>query len=185
MDTRALRAHFGLSQDMLADWLGVARSSLALTERGYQFTTSSRGAQQVRLELAAQGLVYDGEGGTFPAPPPLPEPEPNEDKLRYRLRVCQFSIQGLELELEILRRRADPLKARLVAVPALRAYPGPVDNVEDDQDWITLFELQARKQLRTTCGATTKRLLEARLAGLRCEAEMLAAELEPDTASAS
>ncbi|TGE27973.1 hypothetical protein [Hymenobacter metallicola] len=183
MNTSALRTLFGLSQDMLADWLGIARSSLALTERGYQSTTPATGVQQLRLELAAQGLVYDGAGGTFPAPPPLPEPEPNLEELRYCLRVCRAKIQGLELELETLRRRADPLKARLVAVPALRAYPGPVENAEDDQDWITLFELQARKQLRTTCGATAKRLLEARLAGLRCEAEMLAGSLEDEAAT--
>lgn len=178
METRALRSLFGLSQDMLADWLGVARSSLALTERGYQSTTSVLGVQAARLRLAAQGLVYDDAGGTFPAPPPLPEPLPNTEELRFRLRTCRVRIQGLEVQLEKLRRRADPLKARLVAAPALRAYSGPVENPEDEQNWLTIFELEAKRQLRTSCGATARRLLEARLAGLRCEAEILAAELE-------
>lgn len=178
MDTRALRTLFGLSQDMLAEWLGVARSSLALTERGYQSTTAATGVQQVRLELAAQGLVYDGAGGTFPAPPPLPAPPPDAQELGFRLRQCWARIQKLELQLQVLRHRAAPYAARLVAAPALRAYPGPVENPEDEQSWLTVFELEARRQLRTTCGATAIRLLEARLAGLRCEADILAEGLE-------
>ncbi|SHJ60831.1 hypothetical protein SAMN02745146_3515 [Hymenobacter daecheongensis DSM 21074] len=178
MDTRDLRTHFGLSQEMMAEWLGVARSSLALTERGYQSTAPATGVQQARLELAAKGLVYDGAGGTFPAPPPLPEPSPDAEELGFHLRICQGRILGLELQLETLRRRATPYAARLAAAPALRAYPGPVENPEDEQNWLTLFEREARKQLRTTCGATAKRLLEARLAGLRCEAELLAEGLE-------
>ncbi|TGE15775.1 hypothetical protein [Hymenobacter elongatus] len=178
MDTHALRTRFGLSQEMMADWLGVARSSLALTERGYQSTTSATGVQGLRLILAAQGLVYDGAGGSFAAPPVLPEPPPNAQELGYRLRECRVRIQTLELELETLRRRAAPYVARLAAAPALRAYPGPVASPEDEQDWLTFFELEARRQLRTTCGATAQRLLEARLAGLRCEAELLAEYLE-------
>jgi len=179
MDTRTLRALFRLSQDMLADWLGMARSSLALTERGYQSTPTNI-VQQARLELAARGLVYDGAGGTFPAPPALPEPPLDREELEYRLLQCQTKIQGLELQLEILDRRAKPCKARLAAAPALRAYPGPVASPEDEQNWLTIFEQEARKQLRTTCSPTTRRLLEVRLAGLRCEAALLAEDLEAD-----
>ncbi|WP_345110488.1 helix-turn-helix transcriptional regulator [Hymenobacter algoricola] len=45
MDTHAFRIRLGLSQQMMADWLGVARSSLALAERGYQSTTSTTGCR--------------------------------------------------------------------------------------------------------------------------------------------
>ncbi|SHL12970.1 helix-turn-helix transcriptional regulator [Hymenobacter psychrotolerans] len=185
MNTRALRTLFGLSQDMLAEWLGVARSSLALTERGYQSTTATTGVQQLRLELAAQGLVYNGAGGTFPAPLPLPEPEPDAEELGFRLRQCRLKIQGLEVQLETLYRRAAPLRARLVAAPALRAYPGPIVSPEQEQNWLTIFEQEARRQLRTTCGATAIRLLEARLAGLRCEADILAEGLDVEPPAAS
>ncbi|GAA4384576.1 hypothetical protein [Hymenobacter koreensis] len=183
MHTPALRTLFGLSQNMLAEWLGVARSSLALTERGYQSTTAMPGTQALRLQLAAKGLVYDGAGGSFPAPPALPEPLPNPEELAYRLQQCQTKIQGLKLQLDILHRRAAPCAARLVAAPALRAYPGPVENPQDEADWISLFEQQARRQLRSTCGATARRLLEARLAGLQREAEVLAEGLEKDAES--
>ncbi|NVO32783.1 hypothetical protein [Hymenobacter lapidiphilus] len=168
-----LRAHFGLTQAMLADWLGVARSSLALAELGYQSDTSELGGQNARLTLASQGLVYDGTGGSFRAPSALPEPLPDVAELSYRLRQCQAKIQGLELQLTILSRRAAPYVARLAAAPALRAYPGPIANPEDKTNWLTIFELEARRQLRNNCGATARLLLEARLAGMQREAELL------------
>ena len=182
MDTLPHRTRLRLSQEMMADWLGVPRSSLALTERGYQSTTTAMGVQQTRLMLAVQGLVYDGAGGSFPAPLALPEPLPDAKELEYRLRQCRAKIQHLELQLTILHRRADPYLARLAAVPALRAYPGPVANPEDEADWLTIFELEARKQLREKCGATARLLLEARLAGLQREAEVLAEALTSSTA---
>ncbi|RIY10818.1 hypothetical protein D0T11_09150 [Hymenobacter rubripertinctus] len=132
----------------------------------------------MRLAMTVQGLVYDGAGGSFPAPPALPEPPPDVQELDYRLRQCRVKMQGLELELATLHRRAAPYLARLAAAPALRAYPGPVANPEDEADWLTIFELGARRQLREKCGATARLLLEARLAGLRCEAELLAEAVE-------
>ncbi|MBT2557218.1 helix-turn-helix transcriptional regulator [Hymenobacter sp. ISL-91] len=178
MDTHALRTRFGLSQDRMADWLGVPRSSLALAERGYQAPTATTGVQELRLTLAVQGLVYDGTGGSFPTPPALPEPPPDLAELGYRLRQCQAKIQGLELQLVKLQQRAAPYVARLAATPALRAYPGLVDDAEDEAAWLTIFELEARRQLREHCGATARLLLEARLAGLQREAELLAEIVE-------
>lgn len=168
-----LRKQFGLTQEMMAEWLGIARSSLALTERGYQSATTT-GLQELRLKLAAQGLVYDGAGGNFPAPAPLPEPPPDASELGYHLRQCQAKAKMVELKLDMLTRQAAPYLARLTAAPALRAYPGPVSNPEDEANWLTIFELEARRQLRTTCGATTQHRLQARLAGLRAEAALLA-----------
>ena len=178
MDNRQLRAHFGLTQKMMADWLGVARSSLALAERGHQPDPTAMGVQNLRLALAAQGLVYDGAGGSFAAPVARPEPLPNPDDLRFRLRQCQYTIQGLEQQLETLTNQGTQYAARLAAAPALRAYPGPVASPEDEADWLTIFELEARRQLREHCGATARHLLEARLTGLRCEAGLLAELVE-------
>ncbi|WP_019948644.1 hypothetical protein [Hymenobacter aerophilus] len=178
MDTLPLRTRFGLSQEMMAGWLGVPRSSLALTERGYQSTTDTTGVQQARLTLAAQGLVYDGAGGSFPAPSALPEPPPDLQELEYRLRQCRAKMQHLELQLATLHRRAAPYLARLAIAPALRAYPGPVASPEDEAGWLTVFELEARRQLREHCGATARLLLETSLAGVRREAELLAEIVE-------
>lgn len=177
MDTLPLRRQLGLTQEMMASWLGVGRSSLALAERQRQSLTLTTGVQATRLLLAARGLVYDGAGGSFPAPPALPVPPPDADELGFHLRVCRVQAQGVELQLEILRRRAAPCLARMVAAPALRAYPGPVSAPEEEADWLFLFEREALRKLRTRCGATTQRLLEARLAGLQREAEVLAETL--------
>ncbi|GAA3924507.1 hypothetical protein [Hymenobacter algoricola] len=134
--------------------------------------------QELRLTLAARGLVYDGASGSFPAPAALPEPPPDLEEATYRLLQCRARIQGLELELQTLRRRAAPYVARLAGAPALRTYPGPVASPDDEQNWLTLFELEARCQLRDKCGATARRRLEARLAGGRREAGLLAEALE-------
>ncbi|WP_345059239.1 hypothetical protein [Hymenobacter glaciei] len=177
MDTLPLRTQFGLTQEMMAEWLGVARSSLALTERGYQSTTAGTGEQTLRLQLAAQGLVYDGAGGSFSAPAAPPEPLPDAGELGYRLRQCRAQAQGIALKLEVLRRRTAPHEARWAAAPALRAYPGPVADPEQEANWLTVFELEAKHQLRKA--ATERQLLEARLAGLEREAELLANMLAP------
>ena len=179
MENRKLREHFGLTQAMMADWLGVARSTLALAEKGYQSDTSETGVQNARLTLAVRGLVYDGAGGDFAAPTGRPAPDFAE--VGFRLRQCQHKIQGLELQLTILHQRAALYVARLAAVPALRAYPGPVANPEDEHDWLTIFELEARRQLREKCGATARLLLVARLAGVQREAELLAQALAAPT----
>ena len=172
MDSLPLRTQFGLTQEMMAEWLGVARSSVALTERGYQSTTAGTGGQVLRLQLAAQGLAYDGAGGSFAAPTAPPEPLPDAEELGYRLRQCRVKAQGIDLKLDILRRQTAPYEARWAAAPALRAYPGPVADPEQEANWLTIFELEAKRQLRKV--ATERRLLEARLAGLEREAELLA-----------
>lgn len=172
MDSLPLRAQFGLTQKMMADWLGVARSSVALTERGYQSTASGTSGQTLRLQLAAHGLVYDRAGGNFPAPPAPSELGPDAEELGYRLRQCRAKAQGIELKLELLRRQTAPHAARWAVAPALRAYPGPIADPEQEANWLTIFEQEAKRQLRYA--ATARRLLEARLAGLEREAELLA-----------
>ncbi|WP_345073341.1 hypothetical protein [Hymenobacter fastidiosus] len=181
MENRKLREHFGLTQAMMADWLGVARSTLALAEQGYPSDPSETGVQNARLTLAVRGLVYDGAGGDFAAPTGRPAPAPDRAEPGFRPRQCQHKIQDLEQQLAILHQRAALYVARLAAVPALRAYPGPVVNPEDEHDGLTIFELEAHRQLREKCGATTRLLLEARLAGVQREAGLLAQALAAPT----
>ena len=174
MTVAALRTYFGLTQEMMASWLGVPRTSLALAERGHQSLTPTTGVQEARLSLAAQGLVYGDAGDSFPAPPALLPPPLDTKALAFRLQECRAKAQSVALQLAILRRRAAPYEARLAAAPALRAYPGPISSPEDEGIWLTHFEREALGQLRTTCGATAQWLLEGRLAGLEREAELLA-----------
>ncbi|WP_400191326.1 hypothetical protein [Hymenobacter sp. B81] len=171
-----LRDQLGLTQQSLASWLGIPRSSLALAERGRQsLPLSGDFLAQGRLQLAIQGQVYDpATGTTFPAPPPLPPPAPLASPLQERLDACQLQLLRLRRQLKRLQQRATQYQNRLVALPALRAYPGPLAQPEREARWLAALEQEAADALQFTCGAGPQRLLEARIAGLEREAELLA-----------
>jgi transcriptional regulator with XRE-family HTH domain len=172
----------GLSQERLADWLGIERGMLALVEVGRRSWPSGAGLQNLRLVQASRGLVLGMMGSSEPAPPPLPVPTPGAEPLEQRLDYCRYHLTRLGRELAQLRRKAAQYKARLVALPALRAWTGPVRNPEFEAKWLALFEQEAVAGLLNDCGKGPQRLLEARIAGLEREAELLAetlAELPP------
>ena len=50
---------------------------------------------------------------------------------------------------------------------------GPVKNPTREAGWLALFEGEAVDGLRDDCGPAPQRLLEARIAGLTREAELL------------
>ena len=58
----SVRDYFGLTQERLASWLGVNRTTLAMAETGRRSLPLGVGLQQSRLEFAKLNLVYDGEG---------------------------------------------------------------------------------------------------------------------------
>jgi DNA-binding XRE family transcriptional regulator len=175
-----IRLRLGLTQQMLAHWLGVGRSSIALAELGRQPPTlgDATAVQSVRLRSAADGLIYDGAGGHTAAPPPQPAPIATQP-MADRLKQCQRQIAGLRFTLGQLRDRAQPYEARLVAAAALRAWAGPSPiGAEREASWLWQFEQVAYLELEV-CGAGPQRLLEARIAGLEREAELLAELLPP------
>lgn len=53
------------------------------------------------------------------------------------------------------------------------AYAGPVKKPAREAGWLALFEGEAVDVLRDECGAGPQHLLEARLAGLKLEAQLL------------
>ena len=168
-----VRNHFGLTQERLAAWLGVGRGTVAMAETGDRGL--GHGAiQEARLTLAALGKVLEA-GGADPqlAFPPLPLPPAPREPLARRLAECQYQIFRLSREWTAMQATAQPLENRLAALPALRAYAGPVPNPARDAGWLALFEGEAVDGLRYACGAGPQRLLAARLAGLEREAEML------------
>jgi len=172
------RRVYGLTQQRLADWLGLSLSAVAMAEANRRGLAGgvAVSVQAVRLSVARLGEVFNVPGElprTLPAPPPLPPPPPEADPLRQRLDGCQHRATNLRYELENMRRRAACYEARLVAAPALRAYPGPVARPQLEQSWLYLFEAEALDALRDECGAGPQRLLSARLAGLDLEARLL------------
>lgn len=172
-----LRAQFGLTQQQMAAWLGVPRASLALAERGHQALPPGTGVQWARLFFAGRGQRYHLNGTTEPAPPPLPPPPPLPGPLVARLDYCQHHAQRLQRELHQLQQQAARYEARLTAVPALRTGPLPLSAREDN--WLLRFQQEAEDLLQTRCGAGPQRLLQARIAGLEHEAELLQELLTP------
>ncbi|TGE29079.1 hypothetical protein [Hymenobacter metallicola] len=173
----SIRTHLGFTQEMLAGWLGVSRVSVALAEQGHPHLPYGAGLQMARLVLATQGLVYNPEGNT-PAPPALPLPAPDLDPLVARLDYCQHRSRNLRRALERLRAQAAPLEARLATLPALRTWTGAVRNPSLEESWLALIEHEASSGLRYDCGQGPHKLLEARIAGLEREAQVLRELLE-------
>lgn len=171
------RKRLGLSQELLASWLGVTRAVLAQVETGRRSLPLGKMLQDLRLDLAAQGLVLSPPGAPDPAPqpapPPLPVPAPPRPPLQDRLAYCRYHIGRLRYELGQLQTKAARHEARLKALPALRAYRGPVPNPAREENWLALIEGEAVYALQHDCGAGPQRLLEARIAGLEREAELL------------
>lgn len=168
-----VRDLLGLTQERLASWLGVNRTTLASSESGHRSLPSRYGVADARLTLAVLGKVLGDAGATAAAPPPLPLPVPERDPLAWRLTNCRHQASGLRRQLEAMRAKAAQFEARLAAIPALRAYAGPVKNPAREAGWLALLEGEAVDGLRDDCGAGPQRLLEARLAGLEREAELL------------
>jgi uncharacterized protein YigA (DUF484 family) len=104
-------------------------------------------------------------------PPLLPQ------ALARRLAYCRHHAARLRRELAALGKQARGYEARFAALPGLRAWTGPVLDAEEEAEWLATFELEAKVKLRDNCGAGPQRLLEARLAGLEREAELLAETL--------
>ncbi|TGE24884.1 XRE family transcriptional regulator [Hymenobacter aquaticus] len=177
-----IRQKLGLTQELMSSWLGVSRVRVAQAESGQRSLPLGRAVQLVRLTLATLGLVYD-PAGNRPAPPPLPAPAPDPEPLQSRLAHCAHHAGRLRYELEQLRLKAAPYEARLAALPALRAYTGPVKDAAREANWLALLEVEAETALLYDCGAGPQKLLEARIAGLEREAEVLRELLEKTAAN--
>ncbi|RTQ48183.1 hypothetical protein EJV47_17285 [Hymenobacter gummosus] len=134
---------------------------------------------RARLALAVQGLVPDPEGATVPqpAPPPLLTPPVDARPLAQRLRYCRHHALRLRREQEAMQAKARHYELRLKVIPALRAWAGPVANPAQEEKWLTQVEQEARNALQHDCGLGPQRVLEARIAGLEREAELLAQTL--------
>ncbi|GAA4365101.1 hypothetical protein GCM10023185_35140 [Hymenobacter saemangeumensis] len=169
-----VRNKFGLTQERLASWLGTSRGMLAQSEAGTKSLPGRSSIASARLVLASLGKVLVlGQAEAQPGPPPLPVPAPKLEPLRWRRDECRYRSGTLRRELAAMQAKAQQLENRLAALPSLRAYPGPVSNPAREAGWLALFEGEAEDGLRDACGAGPQRLLEARIAGLEREAELL------------
>ena len=163
----AIRAHFGWSQQTLAEALGVTRSRLAHAEASTRLLPL--GALP-RLALLVNCLPVAAD---FQTPQTPTEPA----ALRQRQRQCLHLAEGIERQMAALETRAAQATARLAALPLLLAAP-PVAALAPvaGPAWYRVQALEAETIL-TEAGPTAHALLRARQAGLLAEAAALAALL--------
>ncbi len=173
----SIRKKLGLSQQSLADWFGIDRTTLAQAESGRR-PLPYVGQADSRLRLAAQGQVLNLDGAPLQTLPPLPPPPIDAKPLERRLRECRYHLLRLDLALDKMRGKAACYEARLVAAPALRAWTGPVQDPEMETPWLHVFEGKALRCLRTECGAGPQALLTAQIAGWEREAALLQETLD-------
>ncbi|GAA4036056.1 hypothetical protein GCM10022409_21220 [Hymenobacter glaciei] len=176
----ATRAHFGLSQREAACLLGTTQAHVNHAEVGRRplpYAASLRLRALHALTLAS------------PAGPPAPALEEADDLglAIGRLADCRYAVARLAYRLgQVLPARAAPARQRLAAATAAPATLAPADATDplppqrlgaQQAQWALLLS-QARQELLGTSGRAPTLLAQARLAGLRAEAAVLAAALE-------
>ncbi len=162
-----VRAHFGWSQQALAEALGVSRVRVAQVEASTRLLPL---AALPRLALLVSCLPV----AVTPAAPPPPDPT----ALRQRLAQCRHLAAGLGQQVVALEVRAAQAHARLTALPVLAAAPAvaapaPVAGPA----WYRVQALEAETTL-AEAGPTAQALLRTRQAGLLAEAAALSALLD-------
>ncbi len=198
-----LRAYYGLSQDELADYLGISTGVLAMAETAEHLGRSLPTPALMRFtelvlwrpaaaEAAAPPLppteaetvaaLVPGPG--WPAPLPAPAQPPAPAALARRRRQCLLYAIGLGTRLAPLELRAAQaarLLELLAALP-LPGLPGGPPTVHPRPDYLAavLAYLTGRAPQALDPTATTARhLLGLRRAALLHEAAAIAALLPP------
>ncbi|GAB3849480.1 hypothetical protein GCM10028822_13930 [Hymenobacter terrigena] len=161
-----LRAHYGLTQEWLAHYLQVPRSTLSMDELD---RASLPAASTLRLVPLMLGVPAP-EG---PAPEPAATPTvagqaATRDLLAARQRECQYQALRLGQQQEQLRVRLRQVRLRLQTLPALLASLAPAPADERQRRVLGYWASDAPEQLRDD---------EAALAVLDLRQRVLAFEL--------
>lgn len=176
----AVRAHFGLTQAELGQYLGVQREQVAFVEAGRR--PFSMAAERRLRPLGL--LLPESRAGGLPAPvavaeqPVAPADAAEVAALRKRLRRCQFLMGELRWELENREIRAQALAQRQRGLAQLRAgllpeaaeeAPLPAE-AERIQRWLNQLAADTRPE---PARPEAHGLQVARLRGLAAEAQSL------------
>lgn len=163
--TAAIRQHFGLNQQEVAQWLGLSEATVGHLETGRR--ALSPAAAEALAPLVAQ----------LPAPALALAP-PEAAPLAARLDYCQHHARRLRRELRPLEEKAAVAARWAVALPALRAAlppdPGPAHEPADAAapEWQVWF----RHRWLARRPVALPPPLSARYHLLRLQAEALEAE---------
>jgi transcriptional regulator with XRE-family HTH domain len=186
----AVRAHFGLTQTELGDYLGVQREQVAFVEAGQRGFSVMAERRLRPLGLLLPELRAGGPPAPLAAEPVVSADAPEVAALRKRLRRCRHQAAQLRYELENQAARTQShtnrqrglaqLQAGLLPSPASAAAP----TADDERARRWLAQLAADTPPAPPY-STTRALLAARLQGLVAEAEALEALLAATAAIAT
>jgi transcriptional regulator with XRE-family HTH domain len=156
-----LRRHFGLSQDDLAQLLGLTRGMVSMAETGRRALPSEAWLLLTPLLEALE------ETTPFVAKPlTMEELRP----VQRRQQECAFQATALRRTLDRLQQQAVQTARRARAVPALRAAAPGNERVRLWSDW----QQAATQQQQAQATPAAQALLVGRIAALQAEAAALA-----------
>jgi DNA-binding XRE family transcriptional regulator len=180
----AVRAHFGLSQQELAAWLGVSEAQAGHLEtgrRGLGHATAEALAPLLR-QLPVPGPAAGSAlrlASAAPAPPVLALAPPEAAPLAARLDYCQHHARQRRRQLRPLEAQAATAARWAAALPALRAAlppdPGSAAEPNPATDWPAWLSWYRHRWLSSRPTALPPGL-SARYHLLRLQAEALEAE---------
>lgn len=188
----AVRAHFGLTVQQLARYLGVSKGFVSHLETGRKALPP---ALAERLLALARLLPPPLGNGPPTAPPPTPDPATDPlhvalalaspaavtatwpEPVRHRVRACRLRALDVAQRLTGLHARAAALAHRrrgLAQLAAAPAPPGPIAAAHYARWQQELADDLALADPDPAASATARQLLAARLAGLQAEVAALA-----------
>ncbi|MCC2546136.1 helix-turn-helix domain-containing protein [Hymenobacter sp. BT175] len=190
--TAAVRAHFGLSIQQLARYLGVSRGFVAHIEAGRRGLPAALAPRLLHLSCGLPPPLGQGPPASVPlpaSPDPLPAPEalPAEATapapLRARLLTCRLRLLEAGRRLAEAERIAADREHRRRGLHQLQALPPPPAPAEAARyaRWLTeLDEDLAHNEPDPTARAVAHCLLKGRIAGLHAEITTLLKINQPD-----
>ncbi|GAA4036164.1 hypothetical protein GCM10022409_21380 [Hymenobacter glaciei] len=141
-----LRAYYGLTQEWLAHYLQVPRSTVSMDELN---RASLPSASTLRLLPFILGLpVPDGTAPEPVATPTTAGQEATRVLLAHRQRECHYQVLRLGRQQEQLRVRLRQVRLRLQTLPALLASLAPAPADERQRRVLGYWAADAPDQLR-------------------------------------
>lgn len=190
--TAAVRDYFRLTQQELADWLGVSAAQAGHLDTGRRELAPSTSEALAPLLAQVQAAAAAATPGTLrlaSAQPALALAPPASAPLEARLDDCQHRARRLRRQLVPLLAQAETAARWAAALPALRAAlppdpgpaaePNPATNWPAWQTWHRHRWLDARPTQLPPDQSARYHLLRLRAEALEAEAAGLAALLPP------
>lgn len=138
----AVRAHFGLTQQELADWLGVTVGFVSHLEAGRSACPTPAYNRLLPLALCLPPDPAPGAARPAPVPPPAPPVQPISERGEFeaRLDYCRHHAARLCRAMRPFERQARAQARWQAALPTLLAAPpdsvaaSPLD--APDRQWL-------------------------------------------------